>query len=166
MRCNLNPQAETLACVSQQPVSATKEHSTMARYLLEIPHSPEDCTAELDSVLGHSREMLNRFDWGCKEGTHVGWAIMEAQDTTTVRSSSSVIPMASAAAVSRGPGPCRKPTASPGGASGGASAAVVVVDSWAPDEPGAPISAPATPPPARASEKAAAPMSFLVFAMR
>jgi hypothetical protein len=57
----------------------------MARYLVECRHVPEECTEALDSVLGHSRELLNRFDWGCKAGEHVGWAVLEAQDESTAR---------------------------------------------------------------------------------
>ena len=57
----------------------------MARYLVEARHVPDDCTAALDSVLGVSRELLNRFDWGCKAGEHIGWAVVEAQDERTAR---------------------------------------------------------------------------------
>ena len=57
----------------------------MARYHLEVPHTPEECVADLDSILGYSREMFNRFDWGCKGGEHVGWATVEAQDPATAR---------------------------------------------------------------------------------
>ena len=55
----------------------------MARYLLTVPHTPEDCKADLDSVFGHSKELLARFDWGCKGGEHVGWVIIEAGNETT-----------------------------------------------------------------------------------
>ena len=50
----------------------------MARYMLTIPHIEQDCVTELDSVFGHSKELLARFDWGCKAGEHVGWVIIEA----------------------------------------------------------------------------------------
>jgi hypothetical protein len=55
-----------------------KKEPEMARYLLTVPHTYEDCVAELDSVFGHSKELLARFDWGCKAGEHVGWVIIEA----------------------------------------------------------------------------------------
>lgn len=55
----------------------------MARYLVTVPHTAEDCVAELDSVFGHSKELLARFDWGCKAGEHVGWVILEAGDEET-----------------------------------------------------------------------------------
>ena len=57
----------------------------MARYLLTVPHTDEDCVAELDSVFGHSKELLARFDWGCKAGQHIGWVVLEAADDQTAR---------------------------------------------------------------------------------
>jgi hypothetical protein len=64
----------------------SKEEIAMARYLLTIPHTYEDCIAELDSVFAHSKELLARFDWGCKDGEHVGWVLIEAGSESTARS--------------------------------------------------------------------------------
>jgi len=57
----------------------------MARYLLTCPHTPEDCVPDIDSVLGHSKELLARFDWGCKDGEHTGWVLVEAGNEATAR---------------------------------------------------------------------------------
>ena len=57
----------------------------MARFLVEATHTNEDCVAALDSILGISESFLNRFDWGCKAGLHVGFATVEAQDEATAR---------------------------------------------------------------------------------
>jgi hypothetical protein len=57
----------------------------MARYLLTCPHTPEDCVPDIDSILGHSKELLARFDWGCKDGEHIGWVVVEAANETTAR---------------------------------------------------------------------------------
>ncbi len=57
----------------------------MARYLVTCLHTPEECVAELDSIVGHSKEMLGRFDWGCKTGEHTGWAVVEAGNEATAR---------------------------------------------------------------------------------
>ncbi|HLF77172.1 MAG TPA: hypothetical protein VJB57_06725 [Dehalococcoidia bacterium] len=57
----------------------------MARYIVEIEHTPEDCVAALDSVVAMSKELIGRFDWGCKAGAHTGWAVMEARDEATAR---------------------------------------------------------------------------------
>jgi hypothetical protein len=57
----------------------------MARFLLTCPHTPEDCVPDVDSILGHSKELLARFDWGCKGGEHVGWVVVEAADEATAK---------------------------------------------------------------------------------
>lgn len=57
----------------------------MARYLMTCEHTPEECLQELDSVAAFSHELLNRFDWACKDGDHTGWVIVEAQDEATAR---------------------------------------------------------------------------------
>ena len=55
----------------------------MARFLVHVPHTPDECVRALDSVLGHSETLLGRFDWGCKDDEHIGWAVLEAQDEST-----------------------------------------------------------------------------------
>ena len=55
----------------------------MARFLIHAPHTEEECTRALDSIMGFSGSLLNRFDWGCKAGEHMGWVIVEAQDEAT-----------------------------------------------------------------------------------
>lgn len=57
----------------------------MARFLVECPHTPEDCVEALDSIISFSKEAINRFDWGCEAGQHIGWAVVEAQDEATAR---------------------------------------------------------------------------------
>ena len=57
----------------------------MARFFVEAFHTNEDCVEHLDSMMAVSHEMLNRFDWGCKGGQHVGLAVLEAQDEATLR---------------------------------------------------------------------------------
>jgi hypothetical protein len=57
----------------------------VARFLIEAPHTSEDCTDALDSIMAFSEHLLGRFDWGCKAGKHVGWAVLEAQDEGTAR---------------------------------------------------------------------------------
>ncbi len=48
----------------------------MDRYLIESDHSSEDCIHILDLVLAQG--YLAHYDWGCRDGVHVGWAIIEA----------------------------------------------------------------------------------------
>ena len=50
----------------------------MDRFLIESPHSPEDCrrVVKMTYALGY----LNNFDWGCEGGDHKAWAVIEADD--------------------------------------------------------------------------------------
>ena len=57
----------------------------MARFLVQAEHTEADCVQALDSVVAFSQALLARFDWGCKDGEHVGWAVVEAQDKATAR---------------------------------------------------------------------------------
>jgi hypothetical protein len=57
----------------------------MARYLVELPHTKEDCLEALDSVVAFSHSLLERIDWGCGENVHTGWLVMEAQDEATAK---------------------------------------------------------------------------------
>ena len=50
----------------------------MRRFLVVSNHSAEDCTIALQQVLAIG--YLTHFDWGCKDGVHTGWAVIEAQD--------------------------------------------------------------------------------------
>ncbi|HLF71707.1 MAG TPA: hypothetical protein VI759_06120 [Dehalococcoidia bacterium] len=57
----------------------------MARYLVSSEHTEEDCVRALDSVLAISQQLMARFDWGCKDGDHRGWVVVEAQDKNTAK---------------------------------------------------------------------------------
>ena len=49
----------------------------MDRYMVVIPHTLEDCKQALKAV--EALGMITHFDWGCKDGDHTGWAIIEAE---------------------------------------------------------------------------------------
>ena len=55
----------------------------MQRYLIETPHSAQDCKMLVDQV--YAMGYLNNFDWGCKAGVHSGWAIIEAENEADAR---------------------------------------------------------------------------------
>ena len=50
----------------------------MDRFLVESPHTTQDC--KLAVKLVQSMGYLNNFDWGCKDGVHTGWAVIEAEN--------------------------------------------------------------------------------------
>jgi len=49
----------------------------MERYLVESPHSEQDCQRALTQVLAMG--FISHYDWGCKAGVHKGWAIIESE---------------------------------------------------------------------------------------
>ena len=48
----------------------------MERYLVISPHTVEDCAKVITQI--EAVGSLTRFDWGCKDGEHTGWVIVEA----------------------------------------------------------------------------------------
>jgi hypothetical protein len=50
----------------------------MKRFLVISNHTGEDCVRALKESLAIG--YLTHFDWGCKDGVHTGWAILEAED--------------------------------------------------------------------------------------
>ena len=50
----------------------------MDRYIVMIPHTIEDCLQSLKQI--EAIGTITHFDWGCKDGVHTGWAIVEADN--------------------------------------------------------------------------------------
>ncbi len=48
----------------------------MPSFLIESPHSPEECLKTLDLVLAAG--YLTHFQWACLSGEHKGYLILEA----------------------------------------------------------------------------------------
>ena len=57
----------------------------MAKYLIESPHTEEECLQALDETLGKGSDLLAKFDWGCTSGEHTGWAVVEAGNESAAR---------------------------------------------------------------------------------
>jgi hypothetical protein len=55
----------------------------MERYLIETPHTAENCHMLVDQV--YAMGYLYHFDWGCMDGVHCGWAIIEAESEAQAR---------------------------------------------------------------------------------
>ncbi len=56
------------------------EKMPKSQYLIESPHTKEECMAALDSIAQQGKNMLNKWDWGCMDGNHTGYALVEAQN--------------------------------------------------------------------------------------
>ncbi|HCA78451.1 MAG TPA: hypothetical protein DEP53_01820 [Bacteroidetes bacterium] len=48
----------------------------MDRFLVISPHTAADCAHALKEV--HAAGYITHFDWGCMDGDHTGWVILEA----------------------------------------------------------------------------------------
>ena len=55
----------------------------MDRYLIETPHTVQDCKMLVQEV--YAMGYLHHFDWGCMDGVHSGWAIIEAESEAQAR---------------------------------------------------------------------------------
>ena len=51
----------------------------MARFLIEVSHEPEviACIRAVEVFLRTGSHFLTRADWGCKDGVHKAWIIVE-----------------------------------------------------------------------------------------
>jgi hypothetical protein len=48
------------------------------RYLLTMPHTPEQCLKALDDMEATSPQLLAKTDWGCMAGDHTGYLMVHA----------------------------------------------------------------------------------------
>jgi len=55
----------------------------MERYLIETPHTTQECEMLVDQV--YASGYLYHFEWGCPDGVHSGWAIIEAENLAQAR---------------------------------------------------------------------------------
>ncbi len=51
----------------------------MALFMITSTHEPAACTDALDEIQAKRPEMLAQFVFGCAEGEHTGYAIVEAE---------------------------------------------------------------------------------------
>jgi ribulose bisphosphate carboxylase small subunit len=49
----------------------------MYKYIVISKHTGEDCVRALKEALAIG--YLTHYEWGCKDGDHTGWAIIEAE---------------------------------------------------------------------------------------
>ena len=57
----------------------------MAQYLIESPHTKEDCLEALDELKDTNPELLDKMEFGCMAGEHKGWARVEANSEIEAR---------------------------------------------------------------------------------
>jgi hypothetical protein len=50
----------------------------MDRFLVVSPHTAGECVKALKEI--HAVGYITHFDWGCKDGDHTGWVVIEAEN--------------------------------------------------------------------------------------
>jgi len=55
------------------------------KYLVESPHTKEECLRELDELAGKGEKELQRFGFACQSGEHTAYAIIDAADERSAR---------------------------------------------------------------------------------
>jgi hypothetical protein len=58
-----------------------------ARFLIEVPHEATvvACARAIEALLKSGSHFLTRADWGCKDGVHKAWIIVEVQNKDEAR---------------------------------------------------------------------------------
>jgi hypothetical protein len=59
----------------------------MPKFLIEVPHEEEvvACARAVRVLLATGSHYLTHADWGCTDGVHKGWIIIEADNTDDAR---------------------------------------------------------------------------------
>jgi hypothetical protein len=59
----------------------------MNRYLIEVPHGADQgsCEAAIRIFLESGSHFMTHAEWGCKDGEHKGWIILEVEDKAAAR---------------------------------------------------------------------------------
>lgn len=60
--------------LATHPAAAKKGGSS--KYMIMVPHTPEECLKVLDNY--DSKKALTKFDFGCEDGDHTAYAIVSA----------------------------------------------------------------------------------------
>jgi hypothetical protein len=57
------------------------------RFLIEVPHeaTPLACARAVEALLKTGSHFLTRADWGCRDGEHKAWIIVEVQNKNEAR---------------------------------------------------------------------------------
>ena len=59
----------------------------MSRFLIEVPHEPEHvaCARAVEILLKTGSHFLTHADWGCTDGEHKAWIVVEVDSKEEAR---------------------------------------------------------------------------------
>ena len=60
----------------------------MPRFLIEVEHEPEEiaCARAVKILFTAGAHFMTHTDWGCKDGIHKGWIIVDLESKDEARS--------------------------------------------------------------------------------
>jgi hypothetical protein len=60
----------------------------MSRFLIELPHDPEElaCARVVKVFLSSGSHFLTHADWGCMDGHHSAWIVVDVDSKEDARS--------------------------------------------------------------------------------
>jgi len=60
----------------------------MPRFFIEVPHAPgtRDCNMAIAAFLRTGSHFLTHADWGCKDGEHKAWLVVDVGNKEEARS--------------------------------------------------------------------------------
>src|SRR5262249_54987970 len=64
-----------------------EEINMAAKFLIEVPHEGNlaSCIRAVDVFLNSGSHFLSRADWGCKDGVHKAWIVVEVESKDDAR---------------------------------------------------------------------------------
>jgi len=59
----------------------------MEKFLIEVPHEGDQrtCTQAVQDFLASGSHFVTNAEWGCKDGNHKAWLIIEAENREEAR---------------------------------------------------------------------------------
>jgi Skp family chaperone for outer membrane proteins len=75
----------SLCMVSFGQTTATSPAVKTSVYLVQVPHTPEQCLKTLDDLKGKGDAFLSKFEFGCMSGDHTGYAFLSGNSEDDVR---------------------------------------------------------------------------------
>jgi hypothetical protein len=68
-------------------IKGTRRFRAMSRFLIEVPHkaNKEECARAVSVFLDTGSHFLTHADWGCMDGVHKAWMIVDVEDKEQAR---------------------------------------------------------------------------------
>jgi hypothetical protein len=62
----------------------SRAQATRIRYLVEVPHDPDECGWIMDEIIGRGPQYAQLFWWGCHVGDHRAWTWLDGEGREAV----------------------------------------------------------------------------------